>query len=129
MTVKDEVLQEISKLPRNLKRLMLLLIKEENWTKSFSQLCREQGLKESYLRTVISKYGTQRFWELRSRYVKAAMEEYMPKVYEAMLAKACKGDPQVLKLILQWRGELVNKHELEGKGVVNFNFNLDDNDN
>lgn len=126
MATKDKVLEEISKLPRNLKKVMLLLIKEENWSKSFSQLCREQGLKEPQLRNAIHKYGTQRFWELRSAYVKAAMEEHMPKVYEAMLAKACKGDPQVLKLILQWRGELVNKHELEGKGVVNFNFNLDD---
>jgi len=127
ITAKDKVLEEINKLPRNLKRLMLLLIKEENWTKSFRQICREQGLKDTSLRTAIAKYGTQRFWELRSRYVKAALEEHMPKVYEAMLAKACKGDPQVLKLILQWRGELVNKHELEGKGVVTFNFNLDDN--
>jgi len=125
MATKDKILEEIDKLPRRLKKVMLLLIKEENWTKSFSQFCREHDFNEPSLRDAICKYGTQRFWALRSAYVKAAMEEHMPKVYEAMLAKACKGDSQVLKLILQWRGELVNKHELEGKGIVNFNFNLD----
>jgi len=118
MKKTKKVLDKIKNLPGKLQKFMLAAIEPDNWDRSTCEICKKIGLNYTTIRIYIWEYGARDFWKLRSELVKETLEEEMPKIYRALIKKAQKGDPQALKLALQWRGELVEKKEVEQTGEV-----------
>ena len=110
--------EDIKRMPPLLQKFLYLSLEPENWEKPVKAICKKAGFNWGSVKTLIWEYGTEDFWRLRARLIKGVMAQELPKIYNALIKRAAKGNTQAIKLALQWTGELVDRQEVEQKGDI-----------
>jgi len=105
---------DFDSLPPSLKKLILVWIEPENWTLNLMQACEKAGIKYKSAKNLISRIGSEDFYELKAQLVRKALAKEYPKVIRALVEKAKNGSTRAIELVLKMRGELADKIELSG---------------
>jgi len=100
------ILESFQKMPPYLQNIVIEWSQPQNWSKSLLTICKQKKLNYDSVKTAIIQFGTAEFYAILSELVKRSLDSVYPKVIDALVKKAVKGDMKAIELFLRIRRDL-----------------------